>query len=383
MEEAGVLPSEVDGVVAMEEHHGNGVSPASEETGVGLDVEPDDASEAARREERVVVKFLVPNVAAGSIIGKGGANITEVQTQSNARMQLSRASEFYPGSPEGQDRILLVSGTVNQLLTALHLVLSKLKAEPGALRAVQAKDGEAIQLRMLVHSRLCGTLIGKGGATIRSFNEDSHAVFNISPPPTMPGLTERIVKITGDVDELMRAVALVITKLSENPDYHLLTDANLSYSMRYAPMSPAGPGAHQQPPPPPQQQQQPYGGPLHLMGAPGGGLMGGPGSGLGGPAPHMLHMGPMSPGPRANGGAPTGGATITIAVPEDKVGVVIGKQGAVINQIKELLGVSIRISKKGEFLPGTYDRACSITGTPEAVEIAQRLVQQKIEAIHL
>ncbi len=96
--------------------------------------------------------------------------------------------------------------------------------------------------------------------------------------------------------------------------------------MRYAPMSPAGPGAHQQPPPPPQQQQQPYGGPLHLMGAPGGGLMGGPGSGLGGPAPHMLHMGPMSPGPRANGGAPTGGATITIAVPEDKVGVVIGKQ---------------------------------------------------------
>lgn len=56
-------------------------------------------------------------------------------------MQLSRASEFYPGSPEGQDRILLVSGTVNQLLTALHLVLSKLKAEPGALRAVQVRAG--------------------------------------------------------------------------------------------------------------------------------------------------------------------------------------------------------------------------------------------------
>ena len=40
-------------------------------------------------------------------------------------------------------------------------------------------------------------------------------------------------------------------------------------------------------------------------------------------------------------------------------------QGAVINQIKELLGVSIRISKKGEFLPGSHDRACSITGTLE------------------
>ncbi len=59
-------------------------------------------------------------------------------------VQLSRASEFYPGSPEGQDRILLVSGTVNQLLTALHLVLSKLKAEPGALRAVQVRAAEGL-----------------------------------------------------------------------------------------------------------------------------------------------------------------------------------------------------------------------------------------------
>lgn len=38
------------------------------------------------------VKFLVPNVAAGSIIGKGGANITEIQTQSNARMQVGTAA---------------------------------------------------------------------------------------------------------------------------------------------------------------------------------------------------------------------------------------------------------------------------------------------------
>lgn len=37
------------------------------------------------------------------------------------------------------------------------------------------------------------------------------------------GLSERILKMTGDVDQLMRAVALVVTKLSENPDYHLLT----------------------------------------------------------------------------------------------------------------------------------------------------------------
>lgn len=36
------------------------------------------------------VKFLIPNVAAGSIIGKAGAHISEIQTQSGARMQVCR-----------------------------------------------------------------------------------------------------------------------------------------------------------------------------------------------------------------------------------------------------------------------------------------------------
>ena len=43
------------------------------------------------------VKFLVPNVAAGSIIGKSGANITEIQTQSNARMQVGGAGRLGVG----------------------------------------------------------------------------------------------------------------------------------------------------------------------------------------------------------------------------------------------------------------------------------------------
>eukprot|EP00887_Chlorella_sp_A99_P006419 scaffold3.g6419.t1 len=344
------------------EQNGDAPAPAAakdEAAAQGANSEGQDPAEEGERAERVVVKFLMPNVAAGSIIGKGGSNISEIQTQSSARMQLSKANEFYPGSSsESQDRILLISGTVNQLLTALHLVLSRLRAEPGALRSVQAKDSEAIQLRMLVHSRLCGTLIGKGGATIRSFNEDSKATFNISPPPTAPGLTERVVKITGEVDHLMRAVALVVTKLSENPDYHLLTDANLSYTTRGAGFAP-----------------------VLLAGA------GGYGHGGGHADPHAgLHAGHHGqapyhhdPHPAAAPGAGRPATSITMGVPEDRVGVVIGKGGQVINQIKELMGVSIRISKKGEFLPGTADRSCTISGDPAACELARQFIQNKVD----
>ena len=264
-------------------------------------------------------------------------------------VQLSKSGEFYPGTMDSHsDRILLISGTVDQLLTALHLVLSKLMSEPAALRAVQSKETDRLQLRMLVHTRLCGTLIGKGGATIRSFNEDSHAAFNISPPPSLPGLIERVVRISGDLDGIMRAVALVVTKLSENPDFHLLTDANLSYSTQFA--------------------------------------HGGGGGGYERNERHqMSHASGNAAGAAAGGGGGANSAygvhstSITIALPEDRVGTVIGKQGVVINQIKDLMKVSIRISKRGEHLPGTNDRACEITGTPEAVELAQRLILQRME----
>lgn len=76
--------------------------------------------------KKVSAKFLVSNPAAGSIIGRSGSNITQLQQQSGARLQLSRSQEYFPGT---QDRIMLATGTVNQILTALHLVLTKVSKE--------------------------------------------------------------------------------------------------------------------------------------------------------------------------------------------------------------------------------------------------------------
>ena len=41
-----------------------------------------------------IVKILIPNYAAGSIIGKGGANIAEVQQQTGARIKLSPNNDY-------------------------------------------------------------------------------------------------------------------------------------------------------------------------------------------------------------------------------------------------------------------------------------------------
>ena len=148
-------------------------------------------------DRKVIAKFLISNAAAGSIIGKGGATISEFQEQSSARIQLSRNSEFFPGTA---DRVLSVSGSVNQVLTALHLIVGKVKSEDAVADSLLSRDGKSTQLRLLVPAALCGTLIGKAGATIKSFHEDSHAIIMVSPQDRQPaGVPDRIVKITGSL----------------------------------------------------------------------------------------------------------------------------------------------------------------------------------------
>lgn len=63
-------------------------------------------------EARVVTRFLVSNAAAGSVIGKGGTNITEYQSKTGARIQLSRSGEVFPGT---YDRVMLLAGTLRQV----------------------------------------------------------------------------------------------------------------------------------------------------------------------------------------------------------------------------------------------------------------------------
>ena len=78
------------------------------------------------------------DVLLSPFTGKGGANISELQARSGARLQLSRASEFFPGT---QERVMLASGTVNQVLTALHLILTKIQGEQVRAVALPAAPG--------------------------------------------------------------------------------------------------------------------------------------------------------------------------------------------------------------------------------------------------
>lgn len=48
-------------------------------------------------DNKYMLKMLIPSTAAGSIIGKGGQTIAQLQRDTGTNVKLSKANDFYPG----------------------------------------------------------------------------------------------------------------------------------------------------------------------------------------------------------------------------------------------------------------------------------------------
>ncbi|WPT14109.1 Protein BTR1 [Picochlorum sp. SENEW3] len=268
----------------------------------------------------VNLKILVSNASVGCIIGKGGRTISEIQADTGAKVVVSRSNEFYPDAIGNKDRVVLISGDVAEIVKGLTAVLDKLQQEEGSA---------AVVVRLLVHMRLCGALIGKNGSTIKSLSEQGGESVSVkvgSPPVGVPGLHERVVWVeSSDPDPVAQTVGAILNTLLETPQSASLMDDVVNY----------GSANHH----------------------------------------HHHHHAPAD-----NGGEMH---EVHLNVPESRAGAVIGRNGHVMTGIQDLLGVTMSMSKKGEFVDGTEDqRKCTIKGHAEkAVELAERIVQLKIEGV--
>ncbi|XP_042485256.1 protein BTR1-like [Macadamia integrifolia] len=295
------------------------------------------------KEKPTCIRFLVSNAAAGSVIGKGGSTITEFQSQSGARIQLSRNHEFFPGT---SDRIIMISGTIDEILKAMELILSKLLSE------VHVEDGDDAdprsKVRLIVPNSSCGGIIGKGGATIKSFIEDSQAGIKISPQDhNYIGLNDRLVTLTGSLEEQMRAVFLILSKLTEDAHYSQSVSAPFSYAgVNFS-------GFH----------GIPYAYVLPSVGTAG---------------YNTINYGPNGAGGKFQNGKDDRGNTVTIGVADEHIGVVVGRGGRNIMEISQVTGARIKISDRGDFMSGTSDRKVTISGSQGSIRAAEAMIMQKV-----
>ncbi|XP_005811448.1 RNA-binding protein Nova-1-like isoform X2 [Xiphophorus maculatus] len=211
---------------------------------------PTEASSTKRtntgEEGEYFLKVLIPSYAAGSIIGKGGQTIVQLQKETGATIKLSKSKDFYPGTTE---RVCLIQGTVEALNGVHDFIAEKVrempqstqKTEPVSILQPQTtvNPDRVKQAKLIVPNSTAGLIIGKGGATVKAVMEQSGAWVQLSQKPEGINLQERVVTISGEPEQNRKAVEIIIQKIQEDPQSS--SCLNISYSNITGPVANSNP----------------------------------------------------------------------------------------------------------------------------------------------
>ncbi|XP_054855589.1 RNA-binding protein Nova-2 [Eublepharis macularius] len=192
------------------------------------------------------LKVLIPSYAAGSIIGKGGQTIVQLQKETGATIKLSKSKDFYPGTTE---RVCLVQGTAEALNAVHNFIAEKVReipqsvVKPESVNILQPQTtmnpDRAKQAKVIVPNSTAGLIIGKGGATVKAIMEQSGAWVQLSQKPEGINLQERVVTISGEPEQIHKAVDIIVQKIQEDPQSS--SCLNISYANITGPVANSNP----------------------------------------------------------------------------------------------------------------------------------------------
>lgn len=271
------------------------------------------------------LRLLIPHILIGSIIGKGGARIKEIQEASGARLNASDSC-----LPLSSERSLVVMGVADAVHIATYYVGSTLLEQ--------------------LNERF-------GGPSASAYATRSGGPIGVVPGgmQVVPYLPQPAGGNYGNRENYSRR--------QDSRSHHQMP-AQQPYGQPY------GAQPHAQQPHPAM--------PMQYGGAQAGGAYGAPmqphqgGHHAGGPQAHGA-----AHGQPAHGGAMPGGTPLTqqIYIPNDMVGAIIGKGGQKINEIRQVSGSVIKINEPQD---NSNERLVTITGTEECNRMALYMLYSRL-----
>uniref|UniRef100_A0A5F9DC60 Poly(rC) binding protein 4 n=1 Tax=Oryctolagus cuniculus TaxID=9986 RepID=A0A5F9DC60_RABIT len=250
-----------------------------------------------------------------------------------------------------------------------------------------------LTLRMLMHGKEVGSIIGKKGETVKRIREQSSARITISEG----SCPERITTITGSTAAVFHAVSMIAFKLDEDLCAAPANGGNVSRppvtlrlvipaSQCGSLIGKAGTKIKEIRESPPKGATIPYHPSLSLGTVLLSANQGFPVQGQYGavtPAEvtklqqlsgHAVPFASPSVVPGLDPGTQT--SSQEFLVPNDLIGCVIGRQGSKISEIRQMSGAHIKIGNQAE---GAGERHVTITGSPVSIALAQYLITACLE----
>uniref|UniRef100_A0A8C9J8G3 K Homology domain-containing protein n=1 Tax=Panthera tigris altaica TaxID=74533 RepID=A0A8C9J8G3_PANTA len=267
------------------------------------------------------------------------------------------------------ERIITLAGPTNAIFKAFAMIIDKLEEDiSSSMTNSTAASRPPVTLRLVVPASQCGSLIGKGGCKIKEIRESTGAQVQVAGD-MLPNSTERAITIAGIPQSIIECVKQICVVMLESPPKGV--------TIPYRPKPSSSPvifageaytiqGQYAIP--------QPDLTKLHQL------------------AMQQSHF-PMTHGntgfsgiesssPEVKGywaGLDASAQTTSheLTIPNDLIGCIIGRQGAKINEIRQMSGAQIIIANPVE---GSTDRQVTITGSAASISLAQYLINVRLSS---
>ncbi|MEQ2286401.1 Poly(rC)-binding protein 2 [Ameca splendens] len=291
----------------------------------------------------LTIRLLMHGKEVGSIIGKKGESVKKMREESGARINISEGN-----CPE---RIITLAGPTTAIFKAFSMIIEKLEEDiSSSMTNSTATSKPPVTLRIVVPASQCGSLIGKGGCKIKEIRESTGAQVQVAGD-MLPNSTERAITIAGTPQSIIECVKQICVVMLESPPKGV--------TIPYRP--------------------KPSGSPVIFAG-------GQSSSAAISPQLTKLHQlamqqspFPIAPGNQGFTGIDASAQTSSheMTIPNDLIGCIIGRQGAKINEIRQMSGAQIKIANP---VDGSTDRQVTITGSPASISLAEYLINARLSS---
>uniref|UniRef100_A0A8C9RNV5 Far upstream element (FUSE) binding protein 3 n=1 Tax=Scleropages formosus TaxID=113540 RepID=A0A8C9RNV5_SCLFO len=351
----------------------------------------------------VTEDFKVPDKMVGFIIGRGGEQITRIQLESGCKIQIAADSGGM------MDRPCTLTGSpenIEQAKRLLGQIVDRCRSSPGFHNEM---DGSSSIQEILIPASKVGLVIGKGGDTIKQLQERTGVKMIMIQDGPLPTGADKPLRITGDPYKVQQARELVIEIIRDkdqgdfrsgrgdfgsrlggnsldvavprfavgivigrNGEMIKKIENDAGVRIQFKPDDGISPDRIAQVMGQPERCQHA----VHLINElvhtaqerdGFGGSLGSRGRGRGRGEWNMT--------------APCGVQEVTYTVPADKCGLVIGKGGETIKNINSQSGAHVELQRNPPPNTDPNVRIFSIRGTPQQMEMARQLIEEKIGVI--
>ncbi|XP_014038905.1 far upstream element-binding protein 2 isoform X4 [Salmo salar] len=381
-------------------------------------------SQQSVRPSTMTEEYRVPDGMVGLIIGRGGEQINKIQQDSGCKVQIAPGEQLDSGGmPE---RSVSLTGNPDAIAKAkmfLDEIVSRGRGAPSSSFHESTNGQSGSMQEMMIPAGKAGLIIGKGGETIKQLQERAGVKMILIQDGSQPPNMDKPLRIIGDPYKVQQAKELVNEILRER-DHAGFGDRNNFGNQ----MGGGGGGGGGMDVPVPRHSvgvvigrsgemikkiqadagvriqfkpgEDDGAGPdkiAHIMGPPDrcehaasiinellqsirvredGGQGGPPGPPGTGGMPQGGHGRGRGQG---NWGGPPGGE-VTFSIPAHKCGLVIGRGGENVKAINQQTGAFVEISRQPPPNGDPNFKLFIIRGSPQQIDHAKQLIEDKIEA---